>query len=217
MKRGLFISIDGPDGTGKTTQTALLAEHLQAIKRKVVKTREPGTTDIHVCRAIRNILLNPAYKDQIPPAADLCLFSADRAIHTSYFIKPKLEEGYDVISDRFVDSTTVYQGIGSGLPLETVLLLNQVVTQGLYPDITFFLDANNEQTNSKITTKEFGTHDRIESRSHLYHIKIIEGFRGLAKLSPERIKLIPYRKDEPNTVHLDIRSYIDKLIEQHQQ
>ena len=213
MKRGLFISIDGPDYTGKSTQAVLLEKYLTEKGRKIIRTREPGTINIPACAAIRNILLNPDYQDQITSAAELCLFSADRAVHMSYLIKPNLEAGIDVITDRFEHSTTVYQGIAGKLSLETVLLLNKIVTQGIEPDIEFFLDADFVTVERKRVYTEYGKPDRIESNSPEFHQRVTEGFRALAQIFPERIKLIPYREGRPEVMQDQIRVYVNRLIE----
>ena len=213
-KKGLFISFEGIDGSGKTTQLNLLESYLKSKGRKVIITREPGSDSNEASKAIREILQHPKYNKQISPAAEICLFAANRALHVHYLIRPQLETGNDVITDRFADSMFAYQGVGRGLPLETILLVNQVATEGITPDITFFIDAEYEASEAKTTTEEFGERDRFESEKTLFKKRVIGGYRALAQIYPQRIKTIEYRSDSIEEMHREIKSHVEKILNQ---
>ncbi|MDT8434805.1 MAG: dTMP kinase, partial [Anaerosomatales bacterium] len=136
MVRGVFITIEGCEGTGKSTQAALLAEALREAGLSVTEVREPGGT--LVSEAVRDLLLDPAH-DGLDPRAEILLYEASRAELVSRVIRPALASGGAVVCDRFFDSTTAYQGYGRGLPLDQVVRLNQFATSGMVPDITIVL------------------------------------------------------------------------------
>ena len=136
-KKGIFITMEGPDGSGKTTQIHLLSEFLKKNNYDVIITREPGGTNIG--EAVREILLNPEFKE-MDPTTELLLYTAARAQLMAQVIRPALEAGKAVISDRFIDSALVYQGIARGLGVDNVYNVNQYAVQGCMPDVTFLLD-----------------------------------------------------------------------------
>lgn len=210
MKRGKFITFEGDDGCGKTTHIKLLEEYLRSKSLDVLVTKEPG--DSPIGKAIRNILLNPEYKEQLTPLAELLLFEADRSIHTEKRIKPGLHQGKIVLCDRYYDSTTAYQGATGKISLGLIFLLNEITSNMLKPDLTFYLDANPEEILSKIKTTEFGALDRLESRPIEEHQRRRELFMAMTLLEPERVKLIKYLPNKIEEMQKQIRFYVDKIL-----
>lgn len=191
----MFITFEGVEASGKSTQARLLYDHLLSKGYNAVLTREPGGTQLG--KKIRELLLS--HTDEIfPPVAELLLYEADRNIHLHNIIRPYLEKGYIVVSDRFFDSTTAYQHYGRGLDLGMVNLLNNLATEGLKPDITFLLDVDVETSFSRLEKP-----DRIEGQGFHFHQKVREGFLELARLFPDRIVLIDARQSV-NEIHLQI-------------
>ena len=212
-ERGFLFTVEGIDGGGKTTHAILLESYLKSKGREVIRTREPGDYNL-ASSVIRKLILSPEYAGQIPPQAELCLFAASRAIHVDTLIRPALSKGIDVITDRFADSTFAYQGIGRGMPLETILLLNMIVTNGLTPDLTIFIDTEESIAEARTATEEFGLKDRIESEETKFHKRVNEGYRALALMHPQRIKRIVYKSDNIEAMQREIISYVDPLINQ---
>ncbi|MBI2499706.1 dTMP kinase [Candidatus Woesearchaeota archaeon] len=209
--KGKFITFEGNDGCGKSTQLKLLAEYLQARGLDVLLTKEPGGT-LPSCTIIRDLLQNPDYKDQMTTMAELFLFEANRSIHTMRLILPSLEQGKIVLCDRYYDSSTAYQGIAGNLGLDLVMMLNRLASHGLIPDLTFYIDAIPEETLDKIGITEFGRLDRLESKPKEEHQRRVDCFRALSLLEPNRIRLIRYIPNKPEEMQRQIRAYIDKLL-----
>lgn len=178
-QRGLFITIEGGEGVGKSTQMRLLAERLVALGHDVLTTREPGGTAVG--DAIRDLLLDP--ESVIAPVTELLLYEASRAELVAQVIAPALERGEFVVCDRFFDSTTAYQAYGRGLDLDTVRSLNLAATAGLAPDVTLLLDMELDEAMDRATR---GGADRIEAQSREFHERVIEGFRASAAAEPQR-------------------------------
>jgi len=177
---GLFISLEGPEGSGKTTQARLLAEYLSKNGIDVVKTREPG--GVSIAEQLREMLLNP--DNIISPRAELLLYAAGRAQHTEELIIPALKEGKYVICERYVHASIAYQGYGRGLDLGLIMELNRVATNGIWPDLTVILDTDVEKGLERVkqVSKEF---DRLESENISFHRKVREGYMELAKQDPD--------------------------------
>jgi len=213
MKRykGKFITLEGNDGCGKSTQLRLLADYLQSRGLDILLTREPGGT-LSTCVIIRDLLQNPDYKNQITRMAELFLFEANRSIHTTHLVLPALEQSKVVLCDRYYDSTTAYQGIAGKLGLDLVLMLNKLASHGLTPDLTFYIDAIPEETLGKIGTTEFGKQDRLEARPKEEHQRRVDCFRALSLLEPGRIKIIKYIPNNPDEMQKQIRAYADQLL-----
>lgn len=182
MTRGLFITLEGLDASGKTTQVRGIREALTQRNIPYVVTREPGGTELG--ESIRDMLLSHRYP-HMSARAEMLLYAASRAQHVDEFIRPQLEAGKFVICDRFIDSSLVYQGLGLGLGIEEVLHINMVATSGLVPDLTIVLTLSAEQSLERLTSK--GELDRIESRGLPYHQSVSGGYDQLSKLFPERI------------------------------
>jgi dTMP kinase len=173
----VFVTFEGLDGSGKTTQARLLAESLSK-EREVVATREPGGTPLG--EQIREVLL---HGEDVYPWAEAALFAAARAEHVAAVIRPALERGAAVICDRYVDSSVVYQGIARGLGAERVLALNLGVTGGLLPDRTFVLDVDPETARARHSAGL----DRIEREHEDFRRRVADGYRRLSELFPERV------------------------------
>lgn len=182
MKQGLFITFEGADGCGKTTQIKLLDEYLRQKGYKTLLTREPGSKGLGV--KLREILLN--YDGEVAPACESFLFLADRAQHVECIIKPALKEGVIVLCDRHTDSTLAYQGYGRGLDLEEIKHLNNIATNGLKPDLTIVFDVDVQTSQSRVG----GNKDRMESAGIEFFERVRKGFLEIAKSEPERVKVI---------------------------
>jgi dTMP kinase len=177
----VFVSFEGVDGSGKTTQARLLEEHLSMLGRDVVATREPGGTALG--EELRRLVLNGP---QMAPWAEAALFAAARAEHAAEVIRPALARGADVVCDRFVDSSLAYQGIARGLGLERVLELNLTVLEGLLPDCTFVvaLDA------ATAAARREGQPDRIEQEGDGFQAEVGRAYEQLAERFAERVELL---------------------------
>jgi dTMP kinase len=176
---GLFITIEGGEGVGKSTQACLIAERLTRAGAEVVQTREPGGTPVG--DRIRSLLLDPT--SDMAPSTELFLYEASRAEIVARVVAPALERGAIVLCDRFYDSTTAYQAYGRGLPLETVQALNLQATGGIRPDVTVLLALDLDEAMRRATRRGA---DRLESESFEFHRRVIEGFESLATAEPGR-------------------------------
>ncbi|MBI2423508.1 MAG: dTMP kinase [Candidatus Hydrogenedentes bacterium] len=185
MKGGCFITLEGVEGCGKSTQLQHLKRFLEDRGVPVVLTREPGGTAIS--EAIRNLLLDPA-NTAMASETELLLYAAARAQHVSERIVPALLAGNFVLCDRFSDSTTAYQGYGRGLPLPTLASLHKIATQGCDPNLTLLLDLPAAQGLER--ARHRGRSDRIESEALAFHERVREGFLQIAAHSPKRITII---------------------------
>jgi len=183
--KGIFITMEGPDGAGKTTQIRKLSEALQEQGYEVIITREPGGTAIS--EAIRGILLDPEHKE-MKSSTELLLYAAARAQLVAEVIGPAVDAGKAVISDRFVDSSVVYQGIARGLGVETVYEVNRPAIGKYMPDVTILLDLPAEIGIAR--KKDQAELDRMEQESLDFHRKVAEGYRQLAARDPKRIHAI---------------------------
>ncbi len=188
----MFISICGVEGSGKTTQLKFIARFLESFGKKFVITREPGGTPIGM--KIRRILLDPENLD-MTAKAELFLYAADRIQHIEQLILPALHEGKIVITDRFADSTTVYQGYARGIDLELVEKINDLVLDGLKPDLTILLDIAPVIGLSRVQNQlKFGQMSESESRFEHekleFHEKIRQGFLMLARKEPNRFRIV---------------------------
>ena len=204
--KGIFLTMEGPDGSGKTTQILKLKEHLmQHGYDEVVVTREPGGTVIS--EAVRGILLNREYAE-MDDHTEALLYAAARAQLVAQVIKPALDAGKAVISDRFVDSSAVYQGMARGLGVEKIYELNGFAMQGIWPDLTIHLDLPAEVGLAR--AKSRAELDRIVPPS-AFHEKVAQGYRDLAALAPERIVTIDATQDI-DTIHAAIVDNVEKLL-----
>ena len=185
---GYFITFEGSEGCGKTTQIEALAKALEAQGKTVLITREPGGTLIG--EKIRNLLQDPSHKNDISDMTELLLFSASRAELITSRIQPALSRGEIVICDRFYDSTFVYQGLGRAIDMNTVELLNQITVGTLKPDLTILLDLDAKIGIERAKSRQSGELDRIENESLTFFEAVRNGYLELAKKEPERFKTI---------------------------
>ena len=191
--RGLFISFEGLDGSGKTTQMRRLAKRLRARGHVVLETVEPGGTEIG--GKIRQVLLDAA-NQELSPTAELLLYFASRAQNVDERILPALGRGEIVLADRFTDSTLVYQGCGRGLGAETVLALDRVACRGLKPDLTLLVDIDVETSLARARARNAAQpagETRMDEQSLEFHRKVYEAYQALAAGEPERIRRIDGR------------------------
>jgi dTMP kinase len=188
--KGIFISFEGIEGTGKTIQSKMLYEHFLKKGYKVILTEEPGGTRIGL--KIRDILLSIENKE-MSPLAELLLYNASRVQHIKEVILPALKRGYTVITDRFSDSTVAYQGFGRRIDLNLVKSFEQSVTAGLKPDVTFLLDLDVETGLKR--NRGINKTDRLELEDVKFHKRVRNGYLKIAAKEPERIKLIDGSKN----------------------
>jgi dTMP kinase len=207
MTRGLFITFEGIEGCGKTTQIGLLADHLRDAGRSVVLTREPGGTPI--AEAIRAILLDPAH-DALSPTTELLLYAAARAQHVHQVIEPAVAAGSVVLCDRFADSTEAYQGGGRALSHKAIDILRDIATGGTVPDCTILLDLPAAEGLAR--TRNRGTLDRIEGEPIAFHERVRDSFLAIAAREPERVIVIDAAAPV-ETITEEVRIHIDNLLD----
>ena len=206
MRRGLFITIEGIDGSGKSTQINLMRDYIARKGFEVVLTREPGGTAIS--EKIREIILDPRHRE-MDRITEMLLYASARAQLVSEVIKPSLERGKVVICDRFIDSSYVYQGFGRGIDIKVIKDVNAVALAGVEPDITFFFDINPEIA---LTRRASATStDRIESEKMEFHRRVYLGYKKLSLLYPERIKRIDGSRSIEE-VSKDVNKWLDRLL-----
>ena len=203
MKRGIFITFEGGEGTGKSTQIRFAASYFQRKGKKVLVVREPGSTSIG--EAIRNLLLDPKNKE-MSVRTELFLYLAARAQLVHERISPALKKGYVVISDRFEDSTLVYQSFAGRLPLDEVKQAAKAARGNLVPDITFLLDVEVEEG-----LKRSGRDDRMERKSLSFHHRIRKGYLKLAKQNSKRFVVISSEKSKED-VQQTIKKELDRAF-----
>lgn len=182
VNKGLFITFEGIDGCGKTTQLNLLSEYFKNKGKEILITREPGAVGLG--EKLREILLN--YDGEVSSNCEAFLFLADRAQHIDTIVKPAIEAGKIVLCDRHTDSTIAYQGYGRGVDLNQIKMLNDIATSGLKPDLTFIFDIDVETSQSRVGKNK----DRMESAGLEFHNKVREGYLEIAKTEPSRVKVI---------------------------
>lgn len=202
MKKGLFITFEGADGCGKTTQLKLLADYLKQ-SRDVVITREPGAKGLG--EKLREILLN--YDGEIAPGCESFLFLADRAQHIEQIIKPAVLEGKIVLCDRHTDSTVAYQGYGRGLNLNEINYLNKLATGGLKPDLTVVFDVDIETSMARVGSEK----DRMETSGTEFFNRVRNGYLEIAKQEPERVKVLNAAKSI-DAVFSDLLKLVTPLL-----
>ena len=203
MEKGLFITFEGADGCGKTTQLKLLAEYLTNKGLEVVITREPGAKGLG--EKVREILLN--YDGEVSDRCESFLFLADRAQHIDMIINPAIAQGKIILCDRHTDSSVAYQGYGRGLSIERINMLNDLAVNGRYPDMTFVFDIDVE-TSMKCVGDE---KDRMESAGMEFFNRVRNGYLEIAKQEPNRVKVLDARKSIEE-IHKDVIELIEELL-----
>lgn len=202
--RRLFITFEGPDGSGKSTQALLLKNYLLGLGYKVLHTREPGGDKI--AEEIRMILLAP--DNTIAPVAELFLYWASRAQHVSTLILPALQKGKIVLCERFNDATLAYQGYGRGFDHRLIKKMNTLAAYKLVPDLTFLLDLPPAEGLRRVREAK-GLKDRLEKEDIRFHARVRKGYLALARKEPRRIKKISSR-----SAAAEVHQRIIKIIEQ---
>lgn len=188
--RGRFITFEGPEGSGKSTQLRMLGERLRQAGQDVLETQEPGGTPIGI--QIRHVLLD-AKNRELCPTAELLLMFASRAQNVDQSILPALSAGRTVLSDRFTDSTLVYQGVGRGLGADVVYELDRIACRGLIPDLTLIIDIDAETGLARARRRNAGTEDsetRMEEQEVAFHRRVRDAYRQLAADESRRVRLI---------------------------
>lgn len=206
--KGYFITIEGSDGSGKSTQLKKIISYLEEKQVDLVVTREPGGTD--VAEAIRELILDPAYL-QMTAKTEMLLYAAARAQHVEEKVLPALQAGKVVLSDRYVDSSIAYQAYGRGLG-DMVAQVNAIATGGLVPDLTIFLDLPPAVGMARKQQEENHELDRLEQEKLEFHQKVYEGYDALCKKEPERI----CRIDASGTIEEvfgQIKKALDELLD----
>lgn len=202
----MFISFEGPDGAGKTTQIAMLADRLRTSGMKVVTTREPGGTEVGAC--LRSLLLDAEYI--LTPASEALLMTADRAEHVARVIRPSLDAGAIVVTDRYLDSTIAYQGGGRALDIELLTRMQSMATGGLLPDLTFLLDLPVEQgIKRKMADDDL---NRLDRETVAFHQRVATTFRSLASQDSSRWKVIDATQDV-QMVHTAVWLHVSAHLE----
>jgi dTMP kinase len=182
---GIFITLEGGDGSGKSTQSTLLGDWLEGRDRKVVRTREPGGTDLGV--ELREIVLHS--RGEISPRAEALLYAADRAQHISTLVRPALQRGDVVIQDRYIDSSVAYQGAGRVLDAEEVRSLSMWAAEDLLPDVTVLLDLDETEARRRLDGSRT-RFDRLENEKAEFHARVRRGYLALAAAEPERFLVV---------------------------
>lgn len=207
MKNGLFITTEGTDGSGKTTQIRLMEAYLREKGYEVVVTREPGGTGIG--EKIRSLILAPE-NTEMSEATEMLLYASARAQLVNELIKPAIKAGRIVICDRFVDSSYAYQGFGRGIDLRTIEGINEVALNGIKPDLTFFFDIDPKAALlRRIATTGA---DRIEKEAFDFHVRVYNGYRDLARIYTERIKTIDANRSVEE-IFEEVKGWLDRMTD----
>lgn len=206
MRKGLLITLEGPEGSGKSTHSQLLAQHLRLKGHRVLLTREPGGTSLS--QVLRRLLLDP--RSRLSPLSELFLYEADRAQHMAECVIPALQKGQIVLCDRFTDSTLAYQGYARRLDKRMIRTLNALATGGRAPDLTLLLDVPVRQGLRQAKQKK-KIHDRLERAGTAFHERVRRGFLTLARLQPKRFRVI---RQQPTIAETQkhIRGTIDTFL-----
>ncbi|MDI6744224.1 MAG: dTMP kinase [Thermodesulfovibrionales bacterium] len=206
LKKGIFISLEGIEGTGKSTQARMLSEYLRKKGYETALTEEPGGTPIS--REIRKVLLSTKH-DKMDYMAELLLYNAARIQHIREKIAPALAKGKIVITDRFSDSTVAYQGYGRGISLKLIDSLDRIATGGMRPDLTILLDL--DVKTGLMRNKHINKVDRLELEDVRFHKKVRRGFIRLTAKEPERIKIVKASKGI-DKIHTEIVRIVERVL-----
>ena len=202
--KGVFITFEGSEGSGKSTQAALICKYLLERDRPVLHIREPG--GVKISEAIRRILLD-VRNVRMTKECETLLYMAARAQLVEEVVLPALKEGTVVLCDRFLDSTVAYQGYGNGVDIKFIKEIGGMVTQGVVPDLTFLFDIETERGLERTGRNK----DRIEMRSLNYHNRVRKGYLKVAQEEPGRIKVIKVNKSKED-IHALVKKDVDSLL-----
>lgn len=203
-QKGLFITFEGGDGCGKTTQLNLCAEYLQKKGFSVLVTREPGSQGLG--EKLREVLLH--YNGPVAPTCEAFLFLADRAQHINQIVKPALETGKIILCDRHTDSSIAYQGYGRGENIKQIELLNNIATQDIKPNLTLVFDVSEEIAQKRVGSQK----DRMESAGKDFHKRVRNGYLEIAKQNPRRVKVVDANLPIEE-VFKQVKKLIDNIIQ----
>jgi len=206
VSRGVFITLEGGDGSGKTTQAELLRAWLSGQGRTVLRTREPGGTEVGL--EIREIVLH--HRGDISPRAEALLYAADRAHHVATVVRPALERGEVVIQDRYIDSSVAYQGVGRVLDPEAVRGLSEWATEGLAPDLTILLDLDADAARGRLDEART-RYDRLEAEASEFHDRVRAAYLALAEAEPGRFLVVDAARPV-DEIARDIRDRVADLL-----
>jgi dTMP kinase len=210
--KGTFITFEGIEGSGKSTQIALLSNYLTATGVRHVLTREPGGTLIG--DQVRKILLDPANR-ALDPAAELLLYAAGRAQHLREIIIPALADGTNVLCDRFSDATLAYQGYGRGLNIEMIRALDRIVTAGMRPDLTLLFDieaaSGIARARGRNNSRGLEAEARFENEELAFHERVRQGYLTLVAQEPVRIRVVD-ASSSPEAVQAKVRMIVDERL-----
>ena len=201
MKKGLFITLEGADGCGKTTQLNLLKEYLTNKGYEIVLTREPGGKGLG--EKLREILLN--YDGEVSDRCEAFLYLADRAQNIDTIIKPAINSGKIVLCDRHTDSSVAYQGYGREQNIDNINMLNELAVNGVHPDFTIVFDIDTETSMARVGAEK----DRLESAGFEFHKRVCNGYLEIAKQNPQRIKVV----DASQSIE-DVQKDVIKIVEE---
>jgi dTMP kinase len=204
--RGLWITLEGGDGSGKTTQAALLEEWLRAQGREVLRTREPGGSEVGVL--IRDIVLH--HRGDIAPRAEALLYAADRAHHVATVVRPALDRGAVVVQDRYLDSSVAYQGAGRVLDADQVRELSLWAAEGALPDLTVLLDLDPADARRRLDSAD-KPFDRLEAEREEFHQRVRQAYLGLADAEPGRFLVVDAAQD-PARIAEAVRARIAPML-----
>lgn len=206
---GTFITFEGIDGSGKSTQLRLLANFLKSNGCEVLLTREPGGTPVG--NRLRSALLDA--QEEVDPLTELLVFAADRAQHVRRVLRPAVEAGQVVFSDRYADATVAYQGAGRGFAPELIAEIIELATEGLKPDLTVLFDLSVEDSTARTRRRSNGKHkgDRLDAEADDFHIRVREAYLAIAKAEPERVKIVETNRPVEET-HEHVKEIIISFL-----
>jgi len=209
--KGCFITFEGPEGAGKSTQLRLLKDYINSRERECMITREPGGTP--VAEQLREVIKHHNTEEPIFDESELFLLEAARAQHVRYIIEPAVKRGAVVLCDRFYDSTTAYQGYARGMDLEKLKFLNDFAVGSCKPNLTILLDLSPEEGFERTAVREEtqNIHDRFELENLDFHRAVRNGFLEIAKNEPERVKIVS-AMGTPEEIHRKIMEFVKDVI-----
>lgn len=203
---GLFITLEGGDGSGKSTQSRMLVEWLESVGKTVMVSREPGGTELGL--ELRSIVLHR--EGEMAPRAEALIYAADRAHNVATRVRPALERGEIVVQDRYIDSSVAYQGAGRVLGADDVRELSSWATEGLVPDLTILLDLHESVAKERLTDSRT-VYDRLEAEHEEFHARVREGYLQIAAAEPDRFLVLDAR-DSVEHIADAIRARVQALL-----